>query len=453
MSDPLEPVAGVPAGTTESAAPVAEAAALPAESAPAGDNPLPPADNATPPAVTSVDFKFTFLYIFGDTLVRYLLLVAKNYGFLPGKWFWILQIFVLPWAMTALLEKRKDKIRAEFGLSKDTIVSAYVSPVWTVILSVIFLTDIYHFNLFPAWGVWGKIFLLGPLLFMFFGYYLGLVFGSMKAEKYLPEAEIDQPYDPDDENDRSLTRLQSQIASLERKVDSYTVESTLIGALAFSSFVTIASSDKVTIQDVYTFLRSCTVAQGIHFFRARQNLLAPVGTEKTLLIVIAMSAILCSMFFIAVIVARLRFNDLIGETKYFSEMAAKFNEKEDALAAQILSQTTDVLPAQTDRLAMLGHQIDVHLMGGFTSLERVKPNMAYMGAFRTFGIFSFIAALIASATWVSPALAAVFTLIGLVAAMYPRLDQWIRGGTRQVERLTGGALPGANLVKRLSKKG
>jgi hypothetical protein len=435
MSDPLEPTAAPPASTPGNA-----------ESSPNDAG----AGDAIQPAPKSVQFKFTFLYIFCDTVARYLILFARTHHLVGPRWFWTLQVLVVPTAVSFIAEQRKDKIRAIFKLSRDTALEVHVSPLWTAILCLLFLSDVYHFNELPAWGIWGKIFLFGPLLFFFLSYYVGIVLASLKAEKYVPAAEMDQPYDPDDENDRSLTRLQSRIASFERKVDSYTIESTLIGALAFSSFVTIASSDKVKIQDVYTFLRTCTFTQEVEFLRAHQNLMAPLGSEKTLLIVIAVSAILCSMFFIAVIVARLRFNELIGNAKYSSEMAAKFNAKEDDLSAVLLSQTTPVLEVQAARMERLRARIDIHLEAGFRGLERVRPNIWYMDVFRTFGLFSFIAALIASAAWVSPALAAGFTVIGLVAAVYPTIDGWLDRAREGAEKLSAGA---PNFVTKFSKKG
>ncbi|HKM86673.1 MAG TPA: hypothetical protein VJW96_10730 [Terriglobales bacterium] len=230
-----------------------------------------------------------------------------------------------------------------------------------------------------------------------------------------------------DENDRLLIWLQTEVADFERMVESYTLESTLIGALAFSAFVTIISSDKATLRGVSAMLTRLweTSHSVLTLNPDASRMLVQVPSNDTVMVAIACLALIASMFFVAVIVARLRFNSLVGLANYSTEMAAAFNDKEEDLDRHLLlSQSKE--PVLQTRLDRLRKQINDSLGEAQLAVNQLRPIIAYMRIFRHLGVLTFLGALVASALWVSPVLAAGFTLIGVLAYGYPTLDRWVR---------------------------
>ncbi|MGN6186119.1 MAG: hypothetical protein ACTHQM_21005 [Thermoanaerobaculia bacterium] len=70
---------------------------------------------------------------------------------------------------------------------------------------------------------------------------------SIPIARPLAESECDA-------NDRVIIDLDAQRASLQQRVDTYTLESALFGALGFSAFVTIAASEKVKLDGTKAFV-------------------------------------------------------------------------------------------------------------------------------------------------------------------------------------------------------
>ncbi|MEM8964144.1 MAG: hypothetical protein AAGD38_21850, partial [Acidobacteriota bacterium] len=103
----------------------------------------------------------------------------------------------------------------------------------------------------------------------------------------LAETEIDQ-------NDLSLTELDVQTASMSRRVDTYTLESALFGALAFSAFLTLITSDPTTIEEIKALLDivgvMLTGAGPLH-----ENIELLRETER-LQALIAIETLFCSLF-------------------------------------------------------------------------------------------------------------------------------------------------------------
>jgi hypothetical protein len=143
------------------------------------------------------------------------------------------------------------------------------------------------------------------------------------------------------------------------------------------------------------------------------------------MVAIACAALIASMFFVAVIVARLRFNSLVGLANYSLEVTAAFNDKEDEIDRQLLFTQPVPAPAQ-ERLTHLREQIADSLGDARLAMEQLRPIISYMRIFRHVGVLTFLGALVASAMWVSPVLAGGFALIAVLAYGYPTLDRLVR---------------------------
>lgn len=141
------------------------------------------------------------------------------------------------------------------------------------------------------------------------------------------------------------------------------------------------------------------------------------------------------MFFVAVIIARLRFNGLVGFANYSTQTAEAFNDKEEHLARQLMLHPTDHPPALETRLAFISEQIAESLSGAKVVADQLRPIIHYMGIFRHLGVLSFLGALVASALWLAPSLAVCFGIIGIIAYGYPTFDRWVRDGRLRRSKL------------------
>jgi hypothetical protein len=212
---------------------------------------------------------------------------------------------------------------------------------------------------------------------------------------------------------------------MQQRVDTYTLESALFGALSFSAFVTIIASEKATLAGAKTF-----VDDVVRLFEAAVALspdsavtvAREIGQETTLLAAIAAQTLICSSFFLSVIICRLRFNDLLARTDYCIRVATQFNQKEETLHAAVLplGETPIHIGA---RLKVLHDNISESVSLANQAMGTLKPVVAYMAFFRNLGVLVFLLILIASSLWISEVLAILFGVLTVGVYAYPLLDR------------------------------
>jgi hypothetical protein len=376
-----------------------------------------------------LQLRFSYLPFTSDLALRYAVLALWRVSFLNSAWFWLIQLVVIPAIIFTWIGRRQSAIKERFSV-KDNEFEVKDAAHWIIAMVLLMIHAGYQVFARVTIGSGWQRETVAVFLTIVAACYVLTIAVSSESEK-IAETGEDQTgpsYDASDENDRLLIWMQTEVSDFQRTVDSYTIESTLIGALAFSAFVTIVSSDKATLVGVKALLAD--LWETFHAIltlnvRPLREVIAMPFSSETVMVAIACAALIASMFFVAVIVARLRFNSLVGLATYSLEVTAAFNDKEDEIDRQLLFSQPGPAAAQ-ERLGRLREQISYSLSDARLAMEQLRPIISYMRIFRHVGVLTFLCALVASAMWVSPVLAAGFTLIAVLAYGYPTLDRLVR---------------------------
>lgn len=412
-------------------------------------------DNLPPPDTEEsrkepLRFEFSYFPIFVDLLLRFAVLALWRKSLLPEWLFWVIQIAVISFVITAWTYNRLEKIKLRYGVTgkfepqfqAHSVIASFVLAFHGAYQIYIDLGGIRTLYIHVT------ISIILTLAYLF--YLLMIYMGSVTSHPKTDALESTIPiYDAIDENDRQLIRLQTVIAVFERRVESYTIESTLIGGLTFSAFVTIISSDHVSTSGIGDLLlRTSNILGSISTLRLDLHKSYDAITQplsgSTILELVACLALLCALLFVAVIVARLRFNSLVGVANYSTLMAAAFNEKEEGIDQIMISNLLTEQESLKKRLGVLQVHISTSLDEANVAVDQLRPIVSYMGVFRHMGVLTFLGTLVASAMWFSPWLALGFSAVGILAYGYPTIDHLLRD--KRIRRLTFFLMP--NVLKR-----
>lgn len=173
------------------------------------------------------------------------------------------------------------------------------------------------------------------------------------------------------------------LKTMLRRIDNYTLESTLLGALAFSAFVTILVESQTPIGDLSWVLGYIVEQQHINLFGYSMNI--PMATNFAELtkqhVSSAVGAFLLSgaVSFLAVLVARIQFTDAYRHAEKLHSKAAKLNEIEHTLREK-----------SSDRAEHYTRQVGVVLTELAEACKRISPIIRFMRGFRTLGLWLFL---------------------------------------------------------------
>src|SRR5262249_20129365 len=146
-----------------------------------------------------------------------------------------------------------------------------------------------------------------------------------EAEKKLAER---------DPNDIIIIGQLASLNSQNRRVESYTLESALLSALSFSSFLAIIVSDpqaKDALASVFSPTVTAYVLPRIPFIEGvgSVSLPAPNYISDNKIGLICLALLLCATTFLAVLVARLQFYDRYRDAETVLKAAETFEKKEE----------------------------------------------------------------------------------------------------------------------------
>lgn len=375
------------------------------------------------PAKPKIQTGFTYLPLLCDLALRYVVYFAWREWHLPNWIFWNAQLVFIPILLFAWMGVHDDRLKAAFGVQSSQEWELKDAPGWIMFMLAMTVHNIVH-GVSDIRIVSPERRLLAQFLMAFGAGFYTLMIGliSSTTERLDLPSEAYVAFDEVDENDRILTRLKAELDNLIRRVEAYTIESTLIGAISFAAFVTIVMSDKGRFYTAHNLLQSCLTAERNvgnvkNWHAAVQSLHYP--TEATILVSVALTAVVCSLFFMGVIVARLRFSALVGAATFSTEMAAGMNEKENSLAGQ---GPGDAVEARNTRLAWLHGHVDQYLNEARVELDQLRPIIVYMTIFRTLGLLTFMVTLVLSALWFGPRTALCFAVVAILTYCYPWID-------------------------------
>jgi hypothetical protein len=234
------------------------------------------------------------------------------------------------------------------------------------------------------------------------------------------------------ENDEEIIELDVSLRSANDKMEAYVLEAALFGALAFSGFLQLISSSNVSIEslgafstNIYTIFEELVNFSIASTFKSLEFLLSKDG----ILSLMAFLTLFCSVFFLAVIASRLRFNDLADAIDRSLQLSKIYNEKEE----NSINVNSGIANESSNFFTNL---IRKHLIQGNLSLEQTFPIMEFMRFFRTLGIFTFFVIVVAGGLFVSTQLSMVLAFIMLISFLFFKLKlivQYLKNVTTQFQ--------------------
>ena len=234
------------------------------------------------------------------------------------------------------------------------------------------------------------------------------------------------------ENDEEIIELDVSLRSANDKMEAYVLEAALFGALAFSGFLQLISSSNVSIESLGAFSTNIySIFEGlVNFslastFKSLEFLLSKDG----ILSLMAFLTLFCSVFFLAVIASRLRFNDLADSIDRSLQLSKIYNEKEE----NSINANSGITNESSNLFTNL---IRKHLIQGNLSLEQTFPIMEFMRFFRTLGIFTFFVIVVAGGLFVSVQLSMVLAFIMFISFLFFKLKlivQYLKNVTTQFQ--------------------
>jgi hypothetical protein len=212
-----------------------------------------------------------------------------------------------------------------------------------------------------------------------------------------------------DENDIEIIEMEVSLKSMNGRMEAFVLEAALFGALSFSAYLQISSSQFIKENSFYELIKQLNhlFTQFLHP-NASQNFSLQIMDEKSMIFsIIAILTLMCSAFFLAVIATRLTFSDLANLIDKKIQISKDLNEKEE----HWLQQHKNASQSFTKKISAL-------IKGGLRNLEQAQPIMEYMRFFRTLGIFTFFLVLVVSGLLISKELSLLIICIGILTYIF-----------------------------------
>jgi len=381
-------------------------------------------------------FGFSYLPILTDYVLRWIILGAWHAGTI-GEWqFWACQFIGVPFVLFIvvfvvihpLIKQRYDIPKSAQLEVKGTGWS--ILFVIFVVLSGSYITTT-HFANATFWANLARF----VSVFCVYGFYtLVLYMGSPRYSRGRRErrakdmsARRSAAADPVDRHDIHLVRMETEVKYCSQRVDAYTLESALFGALSFSAFLALLASDKPVLEYAKSLFTNLSTAFPTEIWgRLRVLLTGEVITEQNLIAAVLLETLICSMFFLAVIVARIRFNAILQMADCIITTARSYSRKEEEIHNLKYTQVEGRDSQVQKRLEYLYPRTDRAMVSAKRLLRELSGIASYMRVFRTLGIGGFVLILVTAAFMVSKALGLLFVGLYLVSHVYSMLDSLAR---------------------------
>ncbi len=209
-----------------------------------------------------------------------------------------------------------------------------------------------------------------------------------------------------DANDGIIARMESDLKGINSTVDSYMLESVLLGALAFSGFLTIVASNIISgSNDQFTTItRDFIASAGAVFFSEKEidaDKFLDLFKGTNLFIVIMFESLICSVFFIMVLTLRLKYSNMSLKMDYLIRVISIFNAKEEELIVLKMDDKNLDNTRITERMRLLTQKIEAGIADASHLLSQIKPVVEIMSFFRHAGLLFFYLVLVTSGLYFS----------------------------------------------------
>ena len=335
-------------------------------------------------------------------------------------------------------ETLRDKVISDFSNNVD------LSPTFPAVMSASFIASLYYlvppvFSMIHGWFESWYFFLEWPatiLLVLLFGVLPTIsAVGTINAVPAMIEfnpnifktSRIEQARLPvTDQHHIDIIRQDADLLSKFRRVETYTLESALLSALSFSSFLSIVLSERKFLEklpDMFNVNYSCLSTDGsiVSNVMPFHEVCAPKIFSyqyivENLTSLICLSLLICATMFLGVLVARLRFNEGYRDAESALRAAEKIKDKEEE------AMKND----DEDKSVRYG----VHLANFFDAAEKLEKelemNVRFMRLSRDAGILFFIFALVLCGLYFHPIVSIALITIFLFSAVFGIVERTLR---------------------------
>jgi hypothetical protein len=399
--------------------------------------------HAKEPKKENIELPFNPFPVIIDYSLRWGLLSLLKLEWIPEWLFWVAQIAAVPLPILFVTIDHIDTVKKRLNIPVKTEVTSSPSKKVTIFLWLIVLSGcsvtfmLVNGRAEPGWinSLVTSVMVLVTLIS--YGAYVWLLYefsvtGDINiTEQPVVAKGIESPVDAEveliDRNDNQIIEMQAELGSVAQRVDTYTLESALFGALAFSGFLSLIASEKPVLTSIHSLLFVCRDLTNLLFSLALQDardVFVSKIDQNAIIAAVTLETLLCSVLFVSVIISRIRLSDVLKRADYAVRIAAAYNEKEEELHNLALQNI--VGPAIERRLASTAARISEAVKSARPLFKELWAISGYMRLFRNFGVASFVLILITSAFLASPTLGLVFTFVFLLAYTYTAVDEFLR---------------------------
>jgi hypothetical protein len=316
-------------------------------------------ENATatkPQPVPKQRVRFSPVPLLLDSVLRSVALALFLRNVYSTGWFWTLQLIVIPAVVMFHVGQRFERSDKIFGRDAVEVQSTRFS----VALSIVcFVSGVVIFwSLSSHWSVSYRIGATILLVFVYGGYIVGLHetgitdrLVSVSSPTAIKPLQLPEAHDL---NDMRIVEMETEVQSISQRVEGYTLESTLLGGLSFSGFLALLASEKPIIQALNHV--GAIIDQTFEAF-PRSDVSQTLATARTapftaddLLAIVTVLTLLSSLFFLAVIISRLRYYEVLQRVEYAVRKARVWNDKEEEVFLIVAQQDNVELRARLDQL-------------------------------------------------------------------------------------------------------
>lgn len=239
-----------------------------------------------------------------------------------------------------------------------------------------------------------------------------------------------------DLNDSEIARLESNLKNINTKVESYMLESVLLGALTFSGFLAIIVSEKTLytspfIRNLWLEIVSLFSSHSIDVFFEK---IVAFSVPSNLLFLVMLESLFCSTFFILILGLRMRFSSLSLKLDYLIRIMTIFNAKEEELI-NIELESNETSEALRKRKEKISYKISEAITDANKLFKDISPIARLMGWYRNIGLVLFFIILITSGFFLSPQVSAAILVIAIFTWLFRVIETNIK--VNKINKLIG----------------
>lgn len=220
-----------------------------------------------------------------------------------------------------------------------------------------------------------------------------------------------------DQNELKIIKMTGLLKNFTSKADSYLLESVLLGALAFSGFLTLtATRNNLSLfKDFFSSISLFFQDFLSMNFSGLHHSFINLTSGENLFMLISIETLLCSIFFILVISIRLQLSKYIEEIDEFVKITTNFNSRVEEIQKILLKSNSETIKNElNNRINELNYQISLKFEDVPKLVDQSKSIAFVMSLFRNLGLIFFHLILVTSGLFFSYE----FSLVVLILAFF-----------------------------------